>query len=69
MSKTVKEMSDEELIEELRALFDCIYKADSCNNDDLIRYLAIWRELEERGYRISEEKVLRIRRSRKAIKS
>ena len=69
MSKTVKEMSDEELIEELRALFDCIYKAGSCNNDDLIRYLAIWRELEERGYRISEEKVLRIRRSRKAIKS
>jgi len=69
MSKTVKEMSDEELIEELKALFNCIYKADSYNNDDLIRYLAIWRELEERGYRVSEEEVLRIRRSRRVTKS
>jgi hypothetical protein len=69
MSKTVKEMSDRELVEELKALFDCIYKADSCNNDDLIRYLAIWRELEERGYRVSEERVLRIRRPRRAAKN
>jgi hypothetical protein len=69
MAKTIKEMSDEELVKELRALFDCIYKADSYNNDDLIMYLAIWKELEERGYKISEERVLRIRRPRRSAKN
>jgi hypothetical protein len=52
MSKEISEMSDQELIETLLALHDCIDVSDCYNTRDLLLYAEIWKELSKRGYKI-----------------
>ena len=58
-SKPIKEMSDRELKEEYRSLWNSIYVAEVYSVDDLVRLCAVEAELERRGYEITEKPVIR----------
>jgi len=51
----VVEKPDQELIEELKALHDCIHVSECYDTEDLVRYTEIWRKLSRRGYKIRHE--------------
>jgi len=58
--KQFEGIPDEELIQELLALHDAIWKVDCYNWHDLLRHELIAAELEERGYTINETRELEI---------
>lgn len=48
----LEEWTDEELIEELKGLYDAIYNVECYSSTDYMNFLAIAAELGRRGYRI-----------------
>jgi hypothetical protein len=61
--KRLDEMSDEELIELARQLYDSIYVSDCYGVSDLVLYYAVIGELARRGYEVVEEAELVIERA------
>lgn len=53
------------VVKELKALHHYIYVSECYNVHDLVKYAAIWEELVRRGYDVSDEYILRIRRARR----
>jgi hypothetical protein len=55
-------MSDEELKQELLSLWESIFLSDCYGLNDLIRFLVVKDELERRGYKLMEKRILVIRK-------
>ena len=59
----IRKLSDEELIELAKQLYESIYVFDCYGAGDLALYYAVIAELERRGYKIAEEAELVIERA------
>ncbi|MEM2973206.1 MAG: hypothetical protein QXS50_03525 [Candidatus Caldarchaeum sp.] len=62
MEKPLDQMTDKELKNTLKSLYDTIYVSDCFSTYDLVRFDAVVAELEKRGYEIIETCNIKIRK-------
>lgn len=65
MVKKLEEMTDEELKRQFISLYESIYVSECFGSRDVLELEMIARELERRGYEITEEpKIRKVRKAR-----